>query len=68
MSEHFYTPEMEGEKPFRCYVCNELLIANIDGEYILDLKCRRCKTMIHIECKKPLPDSLVVKFGELAQF
>lgn len=68
MSEYFNTPEIEGEKPFRCYICNELLIASIEGEYVLDLKCRRCKAIIHIESKNPLPDTLVVKYGELTQF
>jgi len=65
MGRHFLTEAIEGETPFKCYVCNEMLITNIEGEYIVKLKCRRCKTKITLETERPLPDTLVVKHGEL---
>lgn len=67
MADYFETPEILGENPFRCYVCNELLIADIEGEYTVKLKCRRCKTKITLETEKALPDTLVVKHGELVK-
>jgi phage FluMu protein Com len=67
MADYFETPEILGESPFRCYVCNELLVADIEGEYILKLKCRRCKTKIILETEHALPDTLVVKHGELVK-
>jgi phage FluMu protein Com len=65
MADYFETEAIQGETPFKCYVCGEMLIADIEGEYVLKLKCRRCKTKMVIETKKPLPDTLVVKHGEL---
>lgn len=65
MMDYFVTPEMEGERPFKCYVCDKMLIVDIGGEYTLKLHCSRCKTVIQIETKKPLPNVLVVKHGEL---
>lgn len=67
MAEYFETEAIEGETPFKCYVCNKMLIANVEGEYVLKLKCPRCKTKITLETEKALPDTLVVKHGELAQ-
>lgn len=61
----YYTPAMEGEKPFRCYVCDKLLMVNIQGEYELQLKCNKCYTEIILKCREPLPNILVVKHGEL---
>jgi phage FluMu protein Com len=65
--DYFLTPQMKGEKPFNCYVCGKLLIADIDGEYMLKLTCPRCDTMMVIQTKKSLPDELVVKHGELVK-
>ena len=67
MAEYFYTEAIEGETPFKCYVCNEMLIADIEGEYVVHLKCRRCKTEITLKTIKALPDTLVVKHGELVK-
>lgn len=66
MSDYFETEAVQGETPFKCYVCNKMLIANVEGEYTLKLKCPRCKTKIILETEKALPDTLVVKHGELA--
>lgn len=65
MADYFETEAIEGETPFKCYVCNKMLIANVKGEYTLELKCPRCKTKITLETEKALPDTLVVKHGEL---
>jgi hypothetical protein len=62
---YFRTGEIEGEKPFRCYVCNKYLFVHVEGEYVVKLVCPRCKTKIVLECRNPLPNSLVVKHGEL---
>ena len=66
MADYFETEAIEGETPFKCYVCNKMLIANVEGEYTLKLKCPRCKTKITLVTEKALPDTLVVKHGELA--
>jgi phage FluMu protein Com len=66
MGNYFETEAIMGETPFKCYVCNEMLIADIEGEYTVKLKCRRCKTRITLVTEKALPDTLVVKHGELA--
>lgn len=63
--DYFYTPEMEGERPFKCYVCGKILVVNLDGEYIIKLSCNRCKTKIVLETRKPVPVILAVKHGEL---
>lgn len=65
MADYFETEAIEGETPFKCYVCNKMLIVDIEGEYIVKLQCPRCKTKITLESKKALPDTLVVKHGEL---
>lgn len=67
MAEYFYTEAIMGETPFKCYVCNEMLVANIKGEYFVELMCRRCKTEITLKTNKALPDTLVVKHGELVK-
>lgn len=67
MGKYFLTEAIEGEVPFKCYVCNEMLIASVEGEYVLKLKCRRCKTKITLETERVLPDTLVVKHGELVK-
>lgn len=65
--DYFETSSIDGEKPFKCYVCNKMLIVDIEGEYIVKLQCPRCKTKITLESKKALPDTLVVKHGELVK-
>ena len=65
MGNYFESEAIMGETPFKCYVCNEMLIADVEGEYKVKLKCRRCKTKITLETEKSLPDTLVVKHGEL---
>lgn len=67
MAEYFNTPTIEGECPFKCYVCGKMLLCDIEGEYIVKLQCPRCKAKITIESRKPLPDALVVKHGELTK-
>lgn len=59
---------ISGERPFKCYVCGKLLCISIIGEYIVKLNCFRCKTKITLECVNPLPNSLVIKHGELVKF
>jgi phage FluMu protein Com len=66
MADYFESEAILGETPFKCYVCNKMLVVSIEGEYIVDLKCPRCKTKIRLETEKALPDTLVVKHGELA--
>ena len=67
MGNYFGTPEIKGEAPFKCYVCGMMLAVDIEGEYTVKLKCRRCKTKITLETEKALPDTLVVKHGELVK-
>lgn len=67
MAEHFNTPAIDGETPFKCYVCSKMLVVNIEGEYTVKLQCPRCKTKITLETNKALPDTLVVKHGELVK-
>ena len=67
MSNYFETPEIKGETPFKCYVCGMMLAVDMEGEYKLVLKCRRCKTKITLETEKALPDTLAVKHGELVK-
>lgn len=61
------TPAIEGEKEFRCYVCNRQLLQDIAGECRLKLKCPRCKTSIEITMTRPLPAALAVRNGELVK-
>ena len=67
MAYYFETEAIEGETPFKCYVCGKMLIVDIEGEYIVKLQCPRCKTKIMLESRKVLPDTLVVKHGELVK-
>lgn len=66
MADYFETEEIQGERPFKCYVCGKMLVVDIEGEYTIKLQCPRCKAKITVESKKALPDTLVVKHGELA--
>lgn len=65
MADYYETEAIEGETPFKCYVCGKMLIVDIEGEYTVKLQCPRCKTKITLQSKKVLPDTLVVKHGEL---
>lgn len=65
MADYFETEAIMGETPFKCYVCGKMLIVDIEGEYVVKLQCSRCKTKITLESRKALPDTLVVKHGEL---
>jgi phage FluMu protein Com len=62
-----YTDTIKGETPFKCYVCGRMLIVDIEGEYTVKLKCSRCKTEITLKTERALPDTLVVKHGELVK-
>lgn len=66
MPQYFESSAIEGETPFKCYVCKKMLLVDIQGEYVVKLKCPRCKTKITLETENALPDTLVVKHGELA--
>lgn len=61
------TPAIQGEKEFRCYVCNKELLQDIAGECRLKLQCPRCKTTIVLTMAKPLPAALAVRNGELVK-
>ena len=65
--DFFLKPAMNGEKPFMCYVCGQMLITDITGEYTMKLNCRRCKTEITLKTRDVLPNALVVKHGELVK-
>jgi len=67
MAEYFETEAIDGETPFKCYVCGKMLIVDIEGEYVVNLQCPRCKTKIRLETQRALPDTLVVKHGELVK-
>lgn len=67
MAKFNYTDEMKGIKPFRCYVCNKVLLVSIEGEYEVKLNCPRCKTRIVLICRYPVPAELAVKNGELVK-
>jgi len=67
MAGYFETPEIKGETPFKCYVCGKMMAANLKGEYTLELKCPRCKTEVILKTEHALPDTLVVKHGELVK-
>lgn len=78
MADFFDSKELRGEEPFRCYVCHNILMVEIEGEYVIKLRCFRCKTKMRVEHKdgetkidlqtmNPLPGGLVVKHGELVK-
>lgn len=73
-----YTDTIKGETPFKCYVCGRMMIVDIQGEYTVKLNCSRCKTQFRADRKdgetnvtftteRALPDTLVVKHGELVK-
>ncbi len=61
------TPAIQGEKEFRCYVCNKELLLDITGECRLKLQCPRCKTKVELVMTAPIPAPLAVKNGELVK-
>jgi len=61
------TPAIQGEKEFRCYVCNKELLLDITGECRLKLQCPRCKTVIELVMTRPVPAALAVRNGELVK-
>ena len=67
MAEYFETDEIRGYAPFKCYVCGKMLIADVHGEYTIELECPRCKTKITLKTQKIIPDTLAVKHGELTR-
>ena len=68
MSQIRLTGEIQGERPFSCYVCGKVLLVNVQGDYEVELNCPRCKTRIHLTLRTPIPDTLMMKHGELAKF
>lgn len=50
--DFFQTAEIKGEKPFKCLVCERLLLIKISPPAKLELKCPRCKTYIKLILKK----------------
>ena len=67
MADFFESKELNGEKPFRCYVCHNILLIDVEGEYKIKLRCKRCKTKITLESVNPLPSGFIVKQGELVK-
>jgi len=78
MADFFDSKELRGEKPFRCYICHNIMIVELQGEYIIKLRCNRCKTktkvthtdgetVVELQTMDPLPVGLVVKHGELVK-
>lgn len=61
------TPEMKGDRPFRCQFCNKQALLDVKGECVIKLRCPRCKTIITLETAHPLPDALAVRAGVLVQ-
>lgn len=61
------TPEVKGEKEFRCYICRKELLLDIVGVCRLKLQCPRCKTMIELTTNTPLPADLALRNGELVK-
>lgn len=65
MGKIVQTKAIEGKRPFRCPWCNNQLLADVQGEFRLELVCRRCKCRIVVECPVPLPPALAIKGGAL---
>lgn len=59
------TPEIEGERPFRCPMCYKQLLLDVKGECVLVLRCGRCKAKITLETAVPLPPALALRAGAL---
>ena len=63
MGKIVLTPEIQGERPFRCFKCRKWLKLRVDSEQVLRLWCRRCKTRYTVETTAPLPDALALRSG-----
>ena len=50
--DFFQTSEIKGEKPFKCPVCEKLLLIKVSPPAKLELKCSRCKTYMKLILKK----------------
>jgi len=62
MSQYRLTPEMEGERPFRCFRCHKQLVWHIEGACTLKFQCPRCKARITVELDV-IPSALALKGG-----
>jgi len=56
-SVYYRTPEMMGEKNFRCHNCGKMFIKDITGIYTMKLVCPRCKTEITVKTKERIPNA-----------
>ncbi len=55
MAKYFRTVEMSRGGPFRCYNCGAELIQHLEGgDYVLRLRCPRCKTSIILTLREPV--------------
>lgn len=55
MGKYFRTPEMTRGGPFRCYNCGDQLIQHLEGgDYVLRLRCPRCKAAIVLTMREPV--------------
>lgn len=61
------TKAIQGKQPFRCQWCHNHMIVDVQGEFRLQLTCRRCKCLITIESPIPLPPALAIKGGILVK-
>ena len=65
MGRHSVTPEMEGERPFRCPNCRKLLLLDVRSECEIKLMCHRCKAELTVKLPAPLADALALRAGVL---
>lgn len=65
MGKVVLTKGIKGKRPFRCPWCNNQLAVDVQGEFRLELLCRRCKCQITVESPVPLPPALAIKGGAL---
>lgn len=65
MGKIYLTPEIQGERPFRCFKCNKRLVLDVQGEQRLVLWCDRCKTKFTVETSESLPPALSIRAGTL---
>lgn len=55
MGSYFRRPEMVNGKGFRCYNCGKLLTIKLQGsDYVVVLRCPRCKAKIKVEMNEPV--------------
>lgn len=56
MSNYFMTEQAKGNKPFKCPICNKMLIVTLVGStYELILSCSRCKSLVAVTSNVELP-------------